>query len=247
MPGPLRYQEPQLQDRLASSYVIGTMRGKARTRFEAIMRDNEPLAKRVRQWEEKLQPVHQATRPVPPKKTTWERIAGAISKTSDHMVEQLMSKLRFYKYLSALAFSLAFVIGIASWSTLPTADTPAGINYVAVLEDNSDQAVMVATLTKADRALSLNLLQKPQVPKNGTLQLWAVSREDGSVSSLGLVELAERVEWNLTKPEWGLIKNAEYLVVSVENKGGSTSGMPSEQLVAKGLCVKVEGWQGSAG
>ena len=81
MSGPLRYQNPELQDLLASNYVAGTLRGKARARMEALMRENATLARRVRQWEAKLQPLHQSTTPVPPKKSTWKAITQAMGSS----------------------------------------------------------------------------------------------------------------------------------------------------------------------
>ena len=247
MPGSLRYQEPALQDRLASSYVIGTMRGKARSRFETILRNNDDIAKRVRSWEEKLQPIHEVTPQVAPHESTWDRIISTIGNTSDQLIEKLLNKLKFYKYLSAAAFSMALVVAVVSWTTLSTINIPTPINYVAVMQNSSDQAIMVATLKKEGRLLAFDILKKPEVPANATLQLWAVSREDSSVKSLGLIELKGHAEKNLTKPEWGLIQSAEHLIVSIENSGGSTTGLPSTQLVAKGLCVKVQDWQSKAG
>ena len=43
MPGPLRYQKPELQDLLAANYVTGTLRGLARTRMETLMQENRDL------------------------------------------------------------------------------------------------------------------------------------------------------------------------------------------------------------
>ena len=106
---------------------------------------------------------------------------------------------------------------------------------------------MVATLQKTGRLLELDLLSKPQVEASSDLQLWAVSKEDGSIKPLGLIDVEKHVEIKLTKPEWGLIASAEFLLVSVEKKGGSTTGLPSKMLVSKGLCVKVQGWESKTG
>jgi anti-sigma-K factor RskA len=89
--------------------------------------------------------------------------------------------------------------------------------------------------------LALDVLEKPQLNADQHLQLWAVSREDGSVASLGAVQLEKRVETSLTKEQWGLITNAEYLLVSAETQSGVTA--PGSRILAKGLCVKVEGWK----
>ena len=43
MSGSLRYQNPELQDRLASNYVAGTLRGPARRRLETLMLDDSAV------------------------------------------------------------------------------------------------------------------------------------------------------------------------------------------------------------
>jgi len=247
MPKPLRYQDPKLQDLLASNYVMGTLRGQARKRFETLFREDEAIAQRVRQWEEKLQPVHTITESVAPKKNTWAKISGAISQTSNQMVEALMSRLRFYKFLSAFAVAFSLVMGVFTFLSVTTVDSQEKINYVAVLKSEADQPMMVATLKKTGRSLALDLLQKPKIEQENDIQLWTISKEDGSYKSLGIINVEKRVELQLTKPEWGMIKDAEYLIVSVENKGGSTTGLPSSKVISKGLCVKVEGWETKTG
>jgi len=243
MPGPLRYEDPKLQDLLASNYVIGTMRGKARKRFEQLMHQNPAIEQRVRKWEAKFQPVHTATQPVQPQKATWEKIANQINNTSNQMVNSLLSKLRLYQYLTAFAFSLSLVACLVSYMSYSVSVPSNTVSYVAVLKNDIEQPVMVATLQKDGRLLALDLLQKPKVAEENDIQIWAVSKNDGSIKSLGLIEIEKHVELQLTKPEWGLIKSAEFLMVSIENKGGSTTGLPSERLISKGLCVQVQGWQ----
>ena len=239
MPGPLRYQNPELQDLLAANYVTGTLRGRARQRMERLMRQDDALQQRVRQWEAKLQPLHARTPEHAPKASTWKAIASVIGGTVDPMVVALTKKLRIYRALTAFAFSFALLLGVAFWG--PLAPKPVGINYVAVMKDQQAQPTMVVTLTQAGRVLALDMLAKPQVPDQQALQLWAISKVDGSITSLGTIPVEKHVEKSLTKPQWGLIKDAEYLMVSVEAPGGAA--VPSDRVVSKGLCVKVEGWQ----
>ena len=240
MPGSLRYQNPELQDLLASGYVTGSLRGPARKRMETLMRRDTRLSTRVRQWENKLQPLHQFTPEVAPKKSTWANIAKAINGATDPLVESLRKKLNFYQYFSGFALTFALVLVVLLGSPFMQKQ-PVAINYVAVMNDANAQPTMVVTLTQAGRVLALDMLQKPQIESHQNLQLWAISRVDGSITSLGLIDVEKHIEKSLTKPQWGLIKDAEYLLVSVENVGGS--GSPSDRILSKGLCVKVEGWQ----
>ena len=89
--------------------------------------------------------------------------------------------------------------------------------------------------------MALDLLQKPKLEADQRLQLWAVSRDDGSIKSLGAVELEKHFETSLSKEQWGLISTAEYLLVSAEDQIDVQA--PGEKIIAKGLCVKVEGWK----
>ncbi len=244
MPGPLRYQNPELQDQLAANYVTGTLRGLARKRMETLMRDDDTLSRRVRQWENKLQPLHQFTPEVAPKKSTWDNIAKAIRGTADPVVASLTKKLNFYKYFSGFALTCALVMAVLLGVPGGEAPSPAGINYVAVMKDSNEQPTMVVTLTKEGRLLALDMLQKPSVESDQHLQLWAISKVDGSVASLGNIEVEKQVKKTLTQPQWGLIKDAEFLIVSVEQSRGASA--PSSRVISKGLCVKVEGWNTDA-
>jgi anti-sigma-K factor RskA len=244
MPGSLRYQNPELQDLLASGYVTGTLRGPARKRMETLMRNDIKLSRRVRQWEDKLQPLHQYTPDIAPKPSTWKNIANAINGAADPLLESLKKKLNFYKFFSGFALACTLVMAILLGT--PLLQKPAAaISYVAVMQDDNAQPTMVVTLTQENRILALDMLQKPQLAPDQSLQLWAISRVDGSITSLGSLTMEKHIEKSLTKPQWGLIKDAEYLIVSVESAVGATR--PSERIISKGLCVKVEGWKSETG
>ncbi len=248
MSEPLRYQNPELQELLASNYVAGTLRGAARRRMETLMRDNSSMTQKVRQWEAKLQPLHEATAPVAPKVATWQSISESINGAAEPLIATLKRRLNLYKYLTAMAMTFALVAGFMLWFPKPTptpvATVPvssAVINYVAVMNDRDEQPSMVVTLTKEGRVLSLDVLKKPKLEADQKLQLWAVSREDGSIKSLAAVDLDKHVKTSLTKEQWGLISSAEFLLVSAENQVNVQA--PGDQIIAKGLCVKLEGWK----
>ena len=51
------YSRPELADRLASGYVLGTLRGPARRRFEALLPAHAMLRGAVRDWQDRLMPL----------------------------------------------------------------------------------------------------------------------------------------------------------------------------------------------
>ncbi|MGH8662073.1 MAG: anti-sigma factor, partial [Burkholderiales bacterium] len=60
------YTNPQLREKLAAEYVIGTLRGRARARFQALQRYDPDLRRIVADWEARLTPLAAAAGAIPP-------------------------------------------------------------------------------------------------------------------------------------------------------------------------------------
>src|SRR5688572_31135677 len=73
------YKNPQLRDRLAAEYVLGTLRGRARERFDALLRSDYELRRTVATWEARLSPLAAAAGEIAPPARVWQSIARQIS------------------------------------------------------------------------------------------------------------------------------------------------------------------------
>ena len=51
------YGRPELADALAAEYVAGTLRGRARSRFESLLPSHPALQRAVREWQQRLIPL----------------------------------------------------------------------------------------------------------------------------------------------------------------------------------------------
>ncbi len=69
----------ELQERLAAEYVLGTLRGRARQRFQTWMRQDAALRRTVIEWEERLTPLAAAVEPVQPPRRVWQAIESRIN------------------------------------------------------------------------------------------------------------------------------------------------------------------------
>jgi len=75
----MRYRDkPALQDRLAAEYVLGTLRGRARTRFERWTREDATLRRCVEGWQTRLNSMADAILPVAPPRRVWKAIEAQI-------------------------------------------------------------------------------------------------------------------------------------------------------------------------
>jgi anti-sigma-K factor RskA len=105
----MNYRDPELRDRLASEYAIGTLSGLARQRFESLMRDDQELADLVQTWQERLQPLADAVPPMAP---------------SEHLLRNIEQRLGFElstSELSTPAPARAAVSAVAPSSPAPAA------------------------------------------------------------------------------------------------------------------------------
>ena len=69
---------PELLDRLASAYALGTLRGGARRRFEAMAREQAPVRAAALIWQSRLSGLNELQRPVAPDAVVWTRINNLV-------------------------------------------------------------------------------------------------------------------------------------------------------------------------
>jgi anti-sigma-K factor RskA len=72
-------QHPDLLDRLASAYALGTLRGAARRRFEAMARDNAAIRSRALLWQERFAAMTELQPGQMPSPNVWKRIDNLLA------------------------------------------------------------------------------------------------------------------------------------------------------------------------
>ena len=70
----MRYAQPELVDRLAAAYVLGTLSQRARRRFERLHRDRADVQLAVGGWEARLNRLGASVPPVQPPHRVWRTI-----------------------------------------------------------------------------------------------------------------------------------------------------------------------------
>ena len=221
--------KPELRERLAAEYALGTLRGRARERLRRWMRDDAELAREVAAWEARLAPLAQAVAPVEPPARVWNALQTRLDGGR---------KMSFsvWKALGLMASgAAAALVAVALLLPLLRDTTPAA--YVAVLSDaRTNRAVLVATAGQADKVLRVNTLD-PAIQVSGrSLELWALPR-DGKPKSLGLVG-AGRAVLRLADTAERSLGNVPALAISLEPQGGSPTGQPTGPVLYSGPCVK---------
>lgn len=225
------YARPELADRLAAEYVLGTLRGPARRRFKALLDAHPALRSAVLRWETQLAPLSGSVAPVVPPEHVWTgveaRLFGAAPATT---AQRWWNALGLWRGLSALAtvatMALVFVV-----TQVPPPQAP----IVVVLATNPDaagftNASFVASLSADGRALVLKPLNAPTLTAAQALELWSVPAQGGP-RSLGLVRADQATTLLL---QAGVQRSTAAYAVSIEPAGGSPTGAPTGPIVSLG-------------
>src|SRR4051812_7202016 len=114
------YGRSDLADRLAADYVLGTLRGAARRRFEALLPAHVELRRATAAWQERLMPLTGAIEPVQPSGDVWRRISDRLDRRKS-VVAGAWQRLSFWRSLTAFASVAAIGLAVLLASPRPTA------------------------------------------------------------------------------------------------------------------------------
>jgi len=224
---------PDRADALAGEYVLGTLRGRARERFERAARTERALADAVERWEERLLPLSEALPPVDPPERVWRaiqvRIGGRAPRTS------FWTSLGWWRGL-ALA-SLAAVIALSVLLLKPAGERAEGA-VVAVLAGSDAKAALVASADRFGRYLTIKAISRIDVPADRSLQLWMLP-SGGSPQSLGVFDATTGARVALSAPADQALRNIPALAVSLEPRGGSPTGLPTGPVLYSGAVQRT--------
>ena len=224
-----------LRQKLAAEYVLGTLRGGARRRFEGWLHQDADLRNITAEWQQRLAPMAEFAGDVTPPKSVWkgiERRLGLKRKASAWQF-WLNENLAFWRSLGMVSTGLAALLLVVVLTK--TAEVPA-ISYVATLTDDKTQTAMLVTADSRHKALEVRLLSAAPVAANKSLHLWAVPKS-GNPRSLGVLA-SNRGSFPLT--DKAISADVALLAVTLEPKGGSPDpNGPTGPILYKGAWMRL--------
>lgn len=247
-----RYSSPEVVDHLASNYVMGLLSPRVKKRVETLRRDIDyrKIEQRISFWEQKLSPLNEETPELAPLPETWQHIQNKLNmgQTAARINQQKSSKQSWWSSLSLVQWSGVFsfvicaVIGFALVNPFgdPSTIERGALSYVAVLEDNKQTPQVVAATYGNSKQLVLDIISLPDIDAEESYELWVTSKTDNQTRSLGEIPKGQAsFDRALSDAEWRLIADSSYLIISVEDEGGSAIGEPSITIISRGLCIRL--------
>lgn len=224
---------PDLCDRLAAEYVLGTLQGGARRRFEGWLHDDAALRRAVAEWRERLMPLAEFAPQRTPPERVWRGIAQRLRLDRPATQPWYREPLQWWRLLAGAstlaAVALATVLAIRA--PAPHIDT------FATLADDRTRAALLVTADRRNGVIAIRTVAGTPVPDDRTLQLWAITQA-GTPRSLGILD--ERGTATIALSDRALGADVALLAVSLEPKGGSPNpAAPTGPVLYKGAWVRV--------
>ena len=217
---------------LAAEYVVGTLRGNARRRFESMARTDRETGDILRRWEAELTPLAERVQPLEPPARVWSTIESRIrGGTAGRDPE-----LGFWRSFGMIAAGLASVLVVAFLWFSPQGAGDAEPAFVSVLTASDSVPRMVVSLHGADE-LRVRMVKPWSNTEGKSLELWVLPK-NGAPRSLGLIDNDRDTRLRLAASDPRL-QLANALAVSLEPRGGSPTGQPTGPVLCSGVIAST--------
>lgn len=258
------HQHPELLDRLAASYALGTLRGAARRRFEAMAREQAPVRAAALIWQSRFSSINELQPDVAPEPAVWTRIENlvlaereqaALQAARAKATAQSENDKRWSAWLRSLT---VWRVASAAGAVATVAAVTVGLNlrqelgseiaklqtqlqatpqieYVAVLADDKAAASMLVTFDPKNKKLTLQRVGGYQEASDRSLQLWALP-PIGGPKSLGVLTNDKLLRLTAGEND---VREVPTLAISLEPKGGVPSETgPTGPVLFKGALIQ---------
>jgi len=235
----MNYQHPELQASLAGEYVMGTLHGRARQRFEHLLEEDARLREQVRYWQQRLHPLTDRIAPIVPPISIWQQIAVRVGMGDEREHRSWIQRLGLdIPTLWPAAGVCLLVIAIAVVMLLPR-PVAFDVDYSASIHNEQQQRLWDIAVDIQHQQLRLSPVAITSRGDTSVYELWLLPGDGTAPQSLGLLPTNDTVVIALSASiAWA---TANGLAVSIEPAGGSPTGLPTGPVVYQAAITAVNG------
>jgi anti-sigma-K factor RskA len=245
----MNYDKPELIERLAAEYVLGTLRGRARDRFASVLRAVPAARAAVWRWEARLHgfddmPIDAAPRLTMPPEHVWQRITSHLHLNQAEVIpltsaqRRVDSRSRLWKGVAAFATAASFVLAIL---LVRVAEVPfTAADHVAVFSDQQSQPQWLVSVDIESGKFTARALNAPALEAGKAFELWMLPGEGAAPRSLGLLPASSHaLHAQLPQATLSVLRATSALAVSLEPAGGSPTGLPTGPVLYQARLLKL--------
>ncbi|MBW0148287.1 anti-sigma factor [Marinobacter arenosus] len=220
---------PERIESLAAEYVLGSLKGQARARFERWMMESSRVRQEVWFWEEKLGQLSSEVPPVTPPRSAWQAIERRLWPKADPASASAGQGVRWLWPGWSLAATAAAVVLAVLLVQQPVQTPTPQLSGAIVQADISDPLWLVSESGR-DNLLKLRSVAASAADAGKDYELWIVP-EDGQPLSLGVIPAGGVHQVTLSDEARTALSQSRTLAISLEPRGGSPTGAPTGPIL----------------
>lgn len=226
----MNYNKPELLNSLAGEYVLGTLRGLARKRFQRLLLSSNQAREAISMWEQNLNNLASAITPQTPSDDVWQQIIQRIENQPQQSKKVIHTKPSLWRTWSFVATAACIVL---AFLVIEPATKIENTQQIALVQNQDKQSLWFIDVN--EQALSIKASSRLVAQTNKDYELWMILKGQDTPISLGL--LPKQGGKILLKDKRFNASNITLLAVSLEPIGGSPNGLPTEVLYTTELVL----------
>jgi len=233
----MKLQNTELQNILAAEYILGTLHGRARLRFEYYMTLIPSLRDTVDKWSEKFHELDDTLKPIKPKKRVWKNIEYRLGFSKKQgWLASLFNSLSFWQFSSAL--TAGFAVVMMAYIVVTPITEQQQPQYITVINNQQSQSAWLVSVNLATETLQIKSVAPQKIDASKSFELWLLPAAKKAPISMGLIPASGKLDVKLSGKLLAILKQnlgvAVGMAVSLEPKGGSTTGAPTGPILYQG-------------
>jgi anti-sigma-K factor RskA len=224
-------RSPKL-DALCGEYLLGTLRGAARRRFERALRDDPLVALRYQYWRQLFDLRHSETIAIQPTPSLWSRLERELNLRRYRV--PWYRRLGIWRLWAGLA-TAALMLGLALNLLLPRFGPE--FTDIAQLAGEDTSTLVTAALSADGKQLTLRAARPVLAGPNQSYELWLLPQSGEAPISLAVLGQLD-AQFALPAAHAPRILAGAKFAISVEPAGGSPTGAPTGPVILVGA-IKI--------
>ena len=225
----MKLAQQALLDVLCGEYLLGTLRGGARRRFERALATEPLVVLRLRHWQGIFAPRYTPMMQMQPSANSWKRLERELDLAPYRT--PWLSRAAFWRgWAAAATVALALVIGLQTLR--PSPPLPAAPVEIAQLTGKEITQVS-AVLSRDSKTLALRAARPTLAGPAQSYELWLLPAEGGAISLAVLGGLD--ANFALPPGQTERLRSGAKLAVTLEPAGGSPEGKPTGPVILIGV------------
>lgn len=241
----MRYDNPKTRDLLAAEYVLGSLRGAARKRFESLAAIRSDWKQAENWWGLKLHLLADTAPAIAPRKQVWQTIETRLYGSKATVTPS------WWRMLALGSSGITAVLAILMFTRAPEiVEVPVKVAVnvpvevpatVAILADADAKPGWMLALAKnkaGEAEIRVTTLASLKQANDKSFELWILPPDKSAPVSLGVLPQHGNQQVVVTAKTAALLIQSG-LAVSLEPVGGSPTGKPTGAVLYQGKLTQI--------